>query len=183
VLGALAVSGVISTGPGLIQLLYPEEYWDASWMLVFIGAGQWFRILSVPPNDALFAMGMPYWSVIANGLRIAAYLAIVPVCFRIWGAPGALAGFAAGEALGFVVFAVGALRHNLSKLRIDTMITATVVAAAGAGYASQAYCVEKGLPLIVAVLIAGIVTCLPWFPFAPTVLDSLRTPRAPSGLK
>jgi O-antigen/teichoic acid export membrane protein len=175
VLGALAISGVISTGPGLIQLLYPEEYWGAAWMLVFICAGQWFRVLSVPPFNVLFAMGMPQWSVVANGARVLGYLAIVPTGFRLWGAPGALAGFAGGEALGFVVYSVGVLRHKLSKPSIDLLVSATALVAAGGGFAVQVYCVDAGLPLILAVLAAGIVTCLIWLPFAPKVLHSLRS--------
>jgi O-antigen/teichoic acid export membrane protein len=179
VLGALTVSGAIVTGPGLIQLLYPQEYWGASWMIGFICAGQWFRVLSVPPSNVLFALGVPHWSVIANGVRVVGYLAIVPVCFRIWGGPGALAGFAAGEALGFGVYSVGIWRHKLSRLRVDLLITATVIAAVVAGYGTQAYLVEAGLPLIVALLVAGVVTCLPWLPFARTVVNALRSGQAP----
>jgi O-antigen/teichoic acid export membrane protein len=173
----LAVSGLIATGPQLIQVLYKPVFWDAGWMIVPVAAGQWFRVLAIPPANAIFALGKIYWLSAANLSKLVGYALFVPALWRLGGVEVALWGFVAGESLGIVVYAVASVRNGLGFPWRDLALTILVAAVSLAGYSLRTYWVEAGLSPILVVLGVGALVSLPWLTMAPGVLREIRRVR------
>jgi O-antigen/teichoic acid export membrane protein len=138
-LGGLVVACIAASGPPLIETLYDPRYADAGWILQLLAFEAWFRILEVPSGSALLALGLPRWLAVANAFKLVGILALVPLGYWLYGFPGAIAGFAASEALRYAVCAAGAHRQGLPGAGADLLASALVAVAAGCGlYASFA---------------------------------------------
>ncbi len=178
--GGVMVCGLYATGPQLIQVLYDEAFWDAGWMLLPIAAGQWFKILSIPPANAVFALGKLYWVSIANTGKLIAFAVFVPILWKAGGMEAALWGFAAGDFVGFIVYSGALLRHDLGFPWKDITLTALVAAVALAGRALEAYLVDQRVSPYLIVLGVGAAVCAPWSMMAPTVIREIRRARRTS---
>jgi O-antigen/teichoic acid export membrane protein len=176
--GGLAVSGLIAAGPQLIQVLYKEAYWDAGWMLLPVAAGQWFRILAIPPANAMFALGKIYWLMIANTTKLIGYAVFVPTLWRTGGMEAALWGFAAGEAVGVLVYGVASIKNKLGFPWRDVALTILVASVSLAGYSLSTYWVAGGMSPLLVVLGVGVLISLPWLTMAPGVVRELLRARA-----
>jgi len=175
--GGLAVSGLIATGPLLIQILYKEAFWDAGWMVLPVAAGQWFRILAIPPANAVFALGKIYWLAIANISKLVGYALFVPILWRSGGMEAALWGFAAGESLGVIAYAIAAVQNRLGFPWRDLALTILVVAVSLGGYALRTHWVAAGVSPVIVVLGVGALVSLPWLTMAPSALREIRRSR------
>jgi O-antigen/teichoic acid export membrane protein len=106
--GGLIVACLGASGPPLIEVLYDPRYAEAGWILQLLAIEGWFQILEVPYGSALLALGLPRWLAVANALKLAGILALVPLGFWLYGFPGAIGGFAVSETLRYAVCAAGA---------------------------------------------------------------------------
>jgi O-antigen/teichoic acid export membrane protein len=172
--GGLTVSGLIATGPQLVQVLYKEAFWDAGWMLLPVAAGQWFRILAIPPGNLVFALGKIYWLLLANTAKLVGYAVFVPVLWRAGGMEAALWGFAAGESLGVVVYAIAVVRVGVGFPWRDAGLTIVVAAVSLVGYSLSTYWVAAGVSPVMVILGVGALVTLPWLTMAPGVIREIR---------
>jgi hypothetical protein len=143
-------------------------------MIPFIALGQWFRILSIPPANALFAQGTPQWLVAANGAKVLGYIVFVPAGFQALEMRGALVGFAAGEAVGFLTYVFGLRHHEITMGFDDLRASAFVFLTGVAGWWIARALVEADVHRVVALLAAGLATVSAW---APSTLPLLKTGR------
>lgn len=180
VVGAVLVAGLFGGGDALIHFLYPPAFHGAGWMLGFVVAGQWFRILSIAPSNALFALGKPNLLLVANGSKLLAYSALVPLGYHVAGVEGALTGFAAGEAVGWIVYSVMLGMRKLATPWQDLQVTGWLVVVAGSAFGLQQYMLHREIHPLVVTLACGLVATLPWAGYARTVLRMLRPAPSPT---
>ena len=175
--GGLAVSGLIAAGPPLIQILYKEAFWDAGWMVLPVAVGQWFRILAIPPANAVFALGKIYWLAIANIAKLIGYSVFVPILWRSGGMEAALWGFAAGESFGVIAYAIASMHSKLGFPWRDLALTVLVLVVSLGGYALRTHWLAAGASPVIVVLGVGTLVSLPWLTMAPGVLREIRRSR------
>lgn len=164
--GGWLVAGLIACGPVLIRLLWDERWHAAAWMLVPVAVSQWFRILSIPGANALFAEGRPSWLVAANSAKILGYLVFVPIGWKIGQLAGALVGFAAGESLAFLVYAEGLRRGGVRTLVASLGSCLLLLASAASGSFARVRLLEAGHSPWLVLVVAGLVASAFWLPLA-----------------
>ena len=160
--GAFAVAGLISTGPALVDVLYPPVYIDAGWMLQLLAAGAWFQVLEVTNGSAMLALGKPKWVALSMAAKVVALSVLIPLLAWKWGFAGAVAAVAIAEVFRYAASVVGVGRLGVG-LRVfwgDLSLTAAVAATAGLGY------VAGGLATgaVAKLLVSGCVTTVLWLP-------------------
>jgi O-antigen/teichoic acid export membrane protein len=139
-IGACLLAG----GPTLIHFLYDARAQDAGWVLQFLAVGGWFAVLESANRMTLLAMGEPKWMAADSGAKLLGMAVFIPVGFWKWGFQGAVAGFAAGDALSYLTSVIGLSRRGIVAVRLDLLLTATAVATAGVGLAAR----EGARPLV-----------------------------------
>jgi O-antigen/teichoic acid export membrane protein len=154
-IGACLLAG----GPTLIHFLYDSRAQDAGWVLQFLAVGGWFAVLESSNRMALLAMGKPKWMAADSGAKLLGMSVFIPLGFYKWGFQGAVAGFAAADALCYLMSVVGLARRKIVTLRLDLLLTATAVVTAGIGFAARegARPFVAGLPGRVEFFVEGMV--------------------------
>lgn len=180
VAGGLLIAGLVACGPPFIKLLYDERWHAASWMVMFIAIGQWFRILAIPGANALFAQGKPYWLVAANAAKLVGYLLFVPLGWNAAEFPGALAGFAAGESLGFFTYLYGMGRQGSSGILIVIASSLWIALSAASGIGVCRFGAGAGWHYGLQLVVAGGVVVLWWSLPVARILRRVRAMRAPA---
>lgn len=131
--GGAVVSGLFACGPGLIHLLYDSRYAEAGWIVRFLAAAAWFQILEATCGAALLALGRVPWMALGSAAKLLGLVVFLPLGFSLGGFRGALAGLVLAEATKYLVAATGVAVQRLPGLRLDSAVTALVVAIAAAG--------------------------------------------------
>jgi len=160
--GALLVSGLASTGPFVIPILYDPRYAEAGWIVQFLAALSWFQILESTNGSALLATGRSDLMAAGNAAKLAGMFAFIPVGFAAAGFPGALAGLVGAEVLRYLVSAIGVRRRGLRVLSGDVGITLAVAAVSATGYALGRLSLHWNGNRVVALLVAGLPSVLVW---------------------
>ncbi len=112
--GGGAMAGFfILLGPPVVRLLYPPRFQEAGWVVQLVALESWMEILGSCNVVALLALGKPKWIALANLTKIAAMVVILPLAFRAFGFPGAVAGLALAEVPRYLVLAGFARRNGL----------------------------------------------------------------------
>ncbi|MFY9342863.1 MAG: oligosaccharide flippase family protein, partial [Planctomycetota bacterium] len=183
-----AVAGVliactVGGSDALIRLVYDDRWQDAGWMVALLSAGAWFQIVESLYGAALLARGRANLVALANAMKPLVFVA----WFCCW--PGALdlraavLAWAAADVARGLVSMWCASRQGVLTLRLDAVMTAWTLAAAG-GLWFLAWHLRDALGcgpvlVLVAVGVAGLVA------FAPLLVPGLRTLRqrgAPAGV-
>ena len=160
--GALAVSGVIASGPFLIRVLYDKRYADAAWILQFLGAMTWFQILENANASALLAKGRADWMAAGNGAKLVGMLVFLWLGFSLAGFPGALLGLVLAEAMKYAISANGVARCGLPVLARDMVLTGVVAAVSLAGFAIGSGVSARWQSSLLGFLTAGTVAAGFW---------------------
>lgn len=161
-IGGVAIAGLMACGPALIELLYDERYHAAGWMLQLVAVMAWLRILRIPVESSLLALGHPQWSAGANAAKLVGIFICVPFGFVQGGFRGLLLGFCAAELLGFAVCTVGSFQRQLHVLRLEFVYTAGIAVSAGAGIATSRYLMAHGAETGASFGVTAGVTALFW---------------------
>ena len=149
-MGAASVTGLVAGGQAMIDVLYDSRYAEAGWVVQAISAGVWFQVLGSTNGSILLAKGESRWLAIAQGIKLFGMVGLMLLGYRYGlplagplsglsiaaGFPGAVAGVAASELLGYGVsaFAVKHLRLGLGLVRVDLLLTAAVLGTAYAAW-------------------------------------------------
>ena len=96
-LAALGVACGIAFSDVAVWIIYDPRYSDAGWILAMLLIGTWGAILSAFSEYTLLGLSKPVYGVVANALKLAGILLLLPIGYQWMGLPGALIGLAVGE--------------------------------------------------------------------------------------
>jgi O-antigen/teichoic acid export membrane protein len=140
------VSCLVSGGPALIGTLYDSRALDAGWMVQLLAVGIIFGVFENLNTQATLALGHANWSALSNAAKVAGMFVLIPVGWTLYGFPGAIAGFAASDALKYVVSSIGTARHRVAAFPQDLGIFAAIAASSALGLAVARAARHGGLP-------------------------------------
>jgi O-antigen/teichoic acid export membrane protein len=135
--GMFAVLGIILFAPPFFRTLYDERYHDAGWIAQLFAVGVWFSLLGMIAGRALLALGDSRSLAAANAVNAAATIAGCLVGFRLWGMPGFILGYAAGNIAALAVFQAALRRRGAGSAAQDARYTAALALVAAVGLAAQ----------------------------------------------
>jgi O-antigen/teichoic acid export membrane protein len=129
--GAVVVSLSIAGADLAVQHMYNARYDQVGWMLATLLFGTWFAILSNLNEAVLLGYGKPSYSAYSNGIRLAAVGVSLPLAYKSFGVPGAIATMIIGEIIRYLVIAVGQRRFHCSFYRQDAFCTGFLIVLTG----------------------------------------------------
>jgi O-antigen/teichoic acid export membrane protein len=176
--GALIVSGLVASGPFLIPVLYDSRYVDAGWILQFLAAISWFRILEITNGAALLAKGRADWVAAGNGMKLLGMIAFLPVGYHLAGFGGALAGLVVAEVLKYLASAVGVARRGLPVFRGDVVFTLAVAGVSGLAFLGGRATLQASRSSLLGFLVAGTLVTAFWGTWGLRYLLRERSERA-----
>src|SRR6185436_978372 len=91
------ISALTLGGPLAAQLMFPAKYQAAGWIMQIVAVGMWFQALETINGSALLAAGLPKWLAVGNLVKIALIAVVLPISYKYWEFPGALAGISLVE--------------------------------------------------------------------------------------
>jgi O-antigen/teichoic acid export membrane protein len=170
VLGGLFVAGAVAAGPPLIRTLYDPRYADAGWMLQVLAIGAWFRVLEVPTGSVLLAFGASRSLAVANAIKLAAVVVLVPLGAWLYGFPGAIAAFVASESVRYAAIALATEQRGVACLRPDLLMTALLAATCALGLGAGSLVRDAGAVEVVCLVAAAGAAALAWLAAAYAVM-------------
>jgi O-antigen/teichoic acid export membrane protein len=132
VAGGALLAFLTLAAPTLIQILYPERYWDVGWIMQLIAVGLWFQVIQSTNQTAILAFGMPKVLALGNLVKILVIAVALPVGFHYWGFPGALLSMAVVEIPKYLFEAQQVRRQGLKGWGLELGLTCAVVLCAAA---------------------------------------------------
>jgi O-antigen/teichoic acid export membrane protein len=167
-------AGLIAGGDAIIRVLYDARYDEAGWMVQMLSFGTWFAALEAANGAGLLAQGNANAVAASSAGKLVGILTLVPAGYSLFGFPGAVLGFAAGEIAKYVVSAVAAKRLGLASWRQDLPLMALLAASAACGYgAARAVMSATDSPFAAATAALAVVTVF-WLPFAVSAYRRAR---------
>ncbi|NJO78100.1 MAG: oligosaccharide flippase family protein [Cyanobacteria bacterium RM1_2_2] len=125
---AVGLAGLVSFGDLIIETLYDERYEEAAWMLPILALGIWPRLLCNTIEPALFAIGKPQYTTLANISRFTCTAVGIQVGYSMFGLVGAVGGVALNDLCYYLVVLLGVWREELSNIKHDLLATALLLA-------------------------------------------------------
>jgi O-antigen/teichoic acid export membrane protein len=120
---AVVVTGMLTTGPALVNCLYGARYAEAGWMLQVLAVGTWLRMLITLGNAALWGGGNSRSPAAISILSVATLAVAMPLGYSQLGLAGLLLGLVLMELVAYAA-TVGALRHmGVGVLGYDVPLT------------------------------------------------------------
>jgi len=166
------VAALIAGAPALIDLLYPDHYLQAGWMLRMLGLVAWFSVLEACCSSLVKALATNQWMAAGHAAKFVLLLAAIPIGWSLGGLEGALIGMIVADVGRYAVAAFGLARQGYSVFARDTATTVLLIASVLLGTRADAAAID--LPLLVRVLVVGGVATLPWLPPLAAVLLAER---------
>ena len=184
--GAASVTGLIAGGQALINLMYDQRYVDAGWVVQAISAGVWFQILGSTNGSILLAKGESRWLAVAQGFKLTGMVGMMLLGYRYGlpglgnlsipaGFPGAVAGVAGSELIGYAVSAMAVHRMGLKLVRRDALLTLAVAGTSAVAWTvgrivgglvtPGASGLAKHLPALAELAAIGALVAALWLPF------------------
>jgi O-antigen/teichoic acid export membrane protein len=159
-------AGLIAGGDAFIHVLYDARYAEAGWMVQMLSCGTWFAALEASNGAGLLAQGNANAVAASSAGKLVGILTLVPAGYSLYGFPGAVAGFAAGEIAKYAISAVAAKRLGLASWRQDVPLAAVLCASVACGYgAARAVTSASGSALGAVTAALATVTVF-WLPIA-----------------
>lgn len=143
--GGALVACLAASAVSLVEALYDDRYHEAGWALRVLCLATWLRILTVPSQSVLLALGKPRQIAVANAWKLALMLPMTLTGFSALGFPGAVAGLAASELARYAIFEWSIRRVGLgSFVTTDAMHSALLLLAVLSGAVSWKDPLEVG---------------------------------------
>jgi O-antigen/teichoic acid export membrane protein len=124
---AVGCSLLISTADLVVKILYDQRYQSASWMLPVLFIGSWFSSLAAINEATLLGLGMPPYSAIANGVKFALLVILIPAGVKFYGLAGGIFALAIVELLRYLSVLIAQKRELFSFGGQDFKLTAMMV--------------------------------------------------------
>ncbi|MFW6049750.1 MAG: oligosaccharide flippase family protein [Myxococcota bacterium] len=145
---AFLVSCLLAGGPTMIRFLYDERAVDAGWIVQLLSVGAWFLVLESVNGALLLADGRSRAVAAAQGAKVLAMAALIPVGYGLGGFPGAIAGFAAADVFKYLASAWAVRAMGAPVWGQDAAFTIALAASAALGLLARAGSQRVELPLI-----------------------------------
>lgn len=182
VAGALPVACLAGAAPELIEILYDDRYLAAGWMLQLLAIGTWIQIPQAASGAVVLALGSPRWLAIANAVKFAGMVVLLPLGYTIFGDGGAIAGLAGAELFRYATLATAVRRAGLPGLRIDLGVSVLVLVASLAALAASSWIgAQGGGPFTRMAGAVGTIVAI-WLPVSALLLRD-EIPRLRAGLR
>ncbi len=154
------LSALIVGAPALIDLLYPDRYMQAGWILRLLGLVGWFSILEACCSSLVKALGTNHWMAAGHAVKFVSLLIAIPLGYHYGGLAGALIGMIVADMTRYFTAALGLDRQGYKVWRRDACTTGALVATVGLGLYldNQLWHVAP----LSRVAITGAATSLPW---------------------
>lgn len=110
-----------------VEIIYDHRYHDAAWMLVLLLSGAWMSVLCFVNEYTLLGIGKPIYNLVGNGLKLAFYVAALPLALGTFDIVGVVLAVAFIDTCRYVVLSFGQKREHVSFLRQDVAVTALFV--------------------------------------------------------
>ena len=160
--GGTIISALTLGGPLVAQILFDQRYQDAGWIMQIVAVGMWFQALESTNASVLLASALPKWLAIGNLVKIALIAAVLPISYRWWGFPGALAGMSLVEVSKYLVEASRVRRLGLKGWGIELGLTGAVLLCAAAAFGLHFWNASGGAAVKLSLAFAcGVVVWLP----------------------
>lgn len=163
-LAGFVCSAMIAGGPVIIDILYPEQYEDAGWMLQLLALATWFNTLEVTIEAAMLARGESYKVAVASGAKLVAMAVLIPVGYWMFGIVGAVGGFAGSEAVRYAALGGMARSAKLRGVRQELGTTLVLGVASALGYVAVRSVEGVPFTLFVQTMVLLTVVALAWLP-------------------
>lgn len=174
-LGGWMLSGLIAGGPTIMRLFYEERFHEGGWMIQWLVIGLWFSIMEASIGAAMLARGQAYWVALANGAKLLAMIALIPLGYWYAQFPGALAGYAGADVAKYVTASIIGRRIGLRGLKQDVSLTVLVGGAAAAGWFLAELLAGRDLPEILIATAIFVVVSAIWAPWVwPQARELIR---------
>lgn len=166
VLGGLAAAGLVAGGPPLIEVLYPEAYLAAGWMVQIMAIALWFNTMSATIESVFLAQSFPRMVATSNLVKVASMLVGMLVGYQLAELTGALWGLAASEICRYAYLRFRAEQSAFGGIRQEVLYTGFVAASSLGGILAVAAIKSLGLPAIAQALAMALLVVGAWVPIA-----------------
>lgn len=156
----------------LISILYDPRYLGAAWMLRLLCVGSWFQVLECNNANAVLAMGQSRLVAVGGSIKMLAMLILIPLGYRIYGFPGAIAGFAGAEIPRYLFSLWAVARAGVSVWRKDLLLSLVAVATVLSGSAAVASFDSGRLGSAAALAAGALCVVVPWLALLLVLLRS-----------
>ncbi len=132
VVGGVLLTGLLTAGPSIVNLLYPAAYSEVGWILQCLAIVGWLQVNSSIAGALFLGMGSPKQMMLANlakflGLALAVYPAAHFARHVGWTPLTAvLLAFGFGEVCRYTLFVVMGVRMRVWRLGQDVMIAVSI---------------------------------------------------------
>lgn len=174
VLGGLLVVLLGASAQPLIDTLYDDRYREAGWILGLLAARSWLNVLQVPRQSSILALGVPRWLAIANGLKLAAMVALIPLGYRLAGLEGVILGLIGADAVRYASALWANRLFQLGGLASDGAITLGLLCAVALGRLTADGIAAAGSPAFVQLAGAWIMAGAAWLALGAWLLRRER---------
>lgn len=172
------LAGVIAGGPAIAHILWPAEYWEASWMLQILAVGAVFGTIETVNSHALLAIGQQRWNVVSRVAMIAGMGLMMALGYIYYGFVGAVVGFASAELFRYIVSSFALARYGLSAMLQDVKMIVLVAFAAGLAWEAtqllHAKMYNKFVDAFVVLAIVSVIFAIPGIPMAKRFIAMRR---------
>lgn len=131
--GVLGVAGLAGFGDLVIQLLYPNSYNDAAWMLPILAIGFWPQILTQTIDQSLFAVGQSRYPAFGSFFKFLYMMIGLPLGFYALGGStghgllGAIIVIAFNDLSFYGIVTYGLWREKLACFKQDLITTLLIL--------------------------------------------------------
>lgn len=150
---AFCLMGIVLLSPVFFSGLYDDRYQAAGWMAQLLAVGVWFSILSTTSGRALLAVGDSRSLAASNFGNLVVTVGACVWGHVLWGMPGFILGYAAGNLAGLVVIDVRMHQRGMPVALQDMAHSAMFAGLCAAGL---------GLPRLAADWRPGVISVLWW---------------------
>lgn len=186
ILAAWAFAGLIAGGPTAVDLLYDDRYQEAGWAVQLLAAGGFLLVLGNTYGAALLAADMPRGVAAGSFAKVLAMAVLIPLGFYVGeaqqvglGFPGAVLGYAASEAVRYVVCTAACRSLGVTGVRNDVRLTLVVGTVGGLGAVFEWWLRDVGVHVVLRSGLIALVVSLAFVPLAgPLLRERLARRRA-----
>jgi O-antigen/teichoic acid export membrane protein len=165
------LAGLTGGGTVAVRLLFDPRYEAAGWVAQILALASWLIVMEAPYRSALLAQGRSAQVAACNAAKLVGMAVLIPLGYRAFDFPGAVAGYAGSELFRYVLAAAlaGAPRR-LRSLGQDLRLTALMVLISGVAWLAALQLEARGQPALVQAAAVAAVVTLGWLPLGAPML-------------
>ena len=133
-LGGWGLAGLSGGAEVMVELIYPDEYADAGWILRLLTIGMWFGVVMQGTRSiALVASGNLRRTTLVTIAKLLGMLIFMPIGYQVAQFPGAITGYVLADVCRYAVAVWMSAPLHLSAWRVEVYLTCWVAISAYVG--------------------------------------------------